>query len=215
MLCGKEQTMADESQKRHNAAWKTTDKNMPVHSSPVSCDTQAKQMVNTHRCLKVTSSVTLVLFQPHWFPLQLVWHFLFWSVEKVKQHDCKNTHIHYYHHTGLTGATCRQSHGDRFGGWDDCPSTLSGDTLPGFPTSLGPGGGDSEQSQEVGSLIQSSGLWLGKAAAHCSHHLPLLSQRDGDRGQKEMDRAGTTSDTAHDVGVHVYCNPREIAAKLD
>lgn len=63
--------------------------------------------------------------------------------------------------------------GDRFGAWNDC--LLSGTPSQAFPTSLGPRGRGARAEARGGLLApqQSSGLWLGKATAHCSHHLPL------------------------------------------
>lgn len=76
----------------------------------------------------------------------------------------------------------------------------------------------------MGSLLYSNllGLWLGKATAHCSHHLSLqqltqerVSNESRGLGVEAVDTEEMTSDTVHDFGVNVYCELGEISPKLD
>lgn len=117
-------------------------------------------------------------FQPHWLPLQLVWHFVFGR----RQGETTRQRKHSWSGLSLTSSAqpdccCDwEGYSDRFGARDDRLSALSGTPSQAFPTSLGAGGPGAEARGGLLAPQQSSGLWLGKATAHCSHHLPHYKQ---------------------------------------
>lgn len=104
--------------------------------------------------------------------------------KKTKQYNAQD-----HQFTSLSWANSwlsLQGCSDKFGASSGC--LLSGTPSLAFPTSVKDKG--PVQRREMGSLApqQSSGLWLGKAMAHCSHHFPLLSltpqqEREGERGR--------------------------------
>lgn len=60
------------------------------------------------------------------------------------------------------------------------------DTLPVFSHITGAKG--PRTRREMGSLLHSNLLWLGKATAHCSHHFPSVFTSPGEREIKRQMR---------------------------